>query len=293
MIKLGIVVGLYNSNRILEAFIKSISQQDYSNYLLILVDNSASTETDKVLQDVLSKYPIPHYIHIKNETNLGASGANNLGIKRAFELGCDAILLTNVDVSYPNTQIFSKAIELFSTTNEKIIAPKMYCADGKTLWWAGGSINRLLAKVRHFGYMQNENNQYNVPKKVQYSPTTFMFIKKEVFDEVGLFDKKYFVYFEDFDWIYRCAEKGISPYYYPDININHLVSYSTGGSYSYTSLYFGTRNRLYFAIKNLPFYKWFVTIPYILLITFSRMFTFNYTQNKAIIKGVIDVVRMF
>jgi GT2 family glycosyltransferase len=293
MHKIGIVGILYKSNNILEDFLRSISIQNYKNYELILVDNSPSDETDELVYKLIAKFAIQNPIHIKLSSNSGAAEGNNIGIRTTLQNNCSVVLLTNIDVSFTDENLFARAIEIFNTTSENIIIPKMYCADGVTLWWAGAGYNSLLAKAKHYGYMQLDTGKYDRATYTKYAPTTFMFIKKEVFDNVGLIDPKYVLYYEDIDWIFRCRQYGYKLLYYPALHINHLVSYTTGGELSLLSLYYAVRNRLYFTIKNLPFYKWIITIPYILLITFLRFFKYNEQQRKAVLNGIRDGFKLY
>jgi len=288
MTELAIITVLYNSDEVLEKFIKSFSIQTYKNFTLYLIDNSASDSTDTLIGTLAKKYPVNKIIHIKNAVNNGAAGGNNVGIKEALKNGSDLILLTNTDVKFNDIDLLKKAMDFFISSKEKIIVPKIFTAGKEKVWSAGGGFNSLLAKAQHYGYEKEDTAGYTISKHVKYAPTTFMFIQKEVFENVGLLDEKYFAYFEDSDFIFRSNKKGYKIFYWPAIDVEHLVSYTTGGKASLFVLYYGARNRIYFTKKNLPFYKWFITFPYILLLSFCRLIKYNPAQRKATIKGVID-----
>lgn len=288
MAELAIITVLYNSNDVLEGFFKSISIQSYQQYSLYLIDNSPSAETDILIKTLAQKYPVNNIIHIKNSSNLGAAGGNNVGIKEALKINSDIILMTNNDVVFDDKELFKKTLDIFSSSNEKIIVPKIFTVAKEKIWMAGAGFNNLLAKADHYGYEKPDTGKYETSRYVKYAPTTFMFLKKEVFESVGLLDEKYFAYFEDGDFIFRSNKKGYKILYWPKINIEHLVSHTTGGVSSVFALYYVVRNRIYFTRKNLPFYKWFITLPYIVLLSSFRLLKYNTSQRKATIKGIID-----
>ncbi|WP_203256661.1 glycosyltransferase family 2 protein [Hyunsoonleella ulvae] len=80
-LKVSIITPTYNSNRFIESTIKSVLNQTYTNWELILVDDASTDDTLSIINTFLSKYP-----NIKvftNETNQGAAITRNHGIEYA------------------------------------------------------------------------------------------------------------------------------------------------------------------------------------------------------------------
>ena len=73
--------------------------------------------------------------------------------------------------------------------------------------------------------------------------------KREVFEKIGLFDEKYFLYLEDLDLSFRAKESGFKIFYDPDSIVWHINAGSTGGSGSDLQDYFISRNRMLFGMK--------------------------------------------
>ena len=90
---IGLVTVLYNSDDVLEGFLKSISFQDHKDYKLYLIDNSANEKTDMLLSDLLKRYPVSSYKHIKTGGNIGVAGGNNWGIREALADCCAEIII--------------------------------------------------------------------------------------------------------------------------------------------------------------------------------------------------------
>jgi cellulose synthase/poly-beta-1,6-N-acetylglucosamine synthase-like glycosyltransferase len=68
-------------------------------------------------------------------------------------------------------------------------------------------------------------------------------VRAEALRRAGLFDARFFAYYEDVDLSLRCRAAGYDLRYVPQARLWHKVSASTGGDSSPTSLYFIVRNR--------------------------------------------------
>jgi len=77
-----------------------------------------------------------------------------------------------------------------------------------------------------------------------------MGIRASVFERIGLMDERYFVYYDDTDFVFRCLKHGLRLVYQGSAELRHKVSSSTGGGGSDFSIYYYNRNRLFFIRKN-------------------------------------------
>ena len=75
-----------------------------------------------------------------------------------------------------------------------------------------------------------------------------IFAKKKVFEKIGLFDKKYFLYWEDVDLSQRAKRSGFKILYVPQGKLWHKNAGSSGSGSSFHDYYL-TRNRLFFGMK--------------------------------------------
>ncbi len=76
-----------------------------------------------------------------------------------------------------------------------------------------------------------------------------MMIKREVIEKVGLFDNRYFLYYEDADLTERIKKAGYEIYYVPDAILYHENAGSSEGVGSGLHDYFLTRNKMLFGMK--------------------------------------------
>lgn len=288
--KVFIVILNWNGRQLLEDCIKSLQDITHPNYSILVVDNGSS---DGSVQMVSQKYPQIEII--QNETNLGFSKANNIGINRALAKGADYVLLLNNDVEVA-PDFLHKLVEV-AERDEKIgiVGPKIYYYDRpKVIWFAGGVINFRYGGGGHIGHNQIDRGQYNQIKEVDYISGCAMLIKKEVIEKIGLLDEDYFIYSEDTDLCYRAHKADFRNLYVPSAVIWHKAS-SSSSEDSPLMNYYLFRNSLIFSRKyleglgHLKFFLYFNLRVMKKLI--KNMLLLKFSNNIAIILGCLDYIR--
>ncbi|WP_417762085.1 glycosyltransferase family 2 protein [Shewanella sp.] len=277
---LALVTVLYNSDTVLPDFFESLARQTFKNFKLFVVDNSTSSSARDLCDVAAHKYNID-IDYIFNGENVGVAKGNNIGILKAISEKFDKVLLLNNDITFPENTFFDMLAQS-ANYNEKIFVPKIYFHGTDTLWMAGGSMSLWTARTPHRGEGETDVGQYEQSDIVSYAPTCFMLIDSVVFDAVGIMDEKYFVYYDDSDFIYRCVSKGFLVRYLPKITVTHKVSALTGGNESPFSVFYANRNRLYFIRKNLTGLKRLVAILYF----FATRMLCSFKQSSKI-NGVV------
>ena len=260
MAKIGIVTVLYNSASVLEEYFKTLSMQTFKDFVLYVVDNK-SPDASLALSYKYSALYADSYktVFIKNDDNYGIAKGNNIGLLKAKQDGCNYILLCNNDIVMSNDCI-EKLLSRLLTQKIDIVVPKIFYYDEPLIWMAGGKFAWFSGGTRHIGAKQKDSPRYNKYRLVSYSPTCVMLIMRELFEEIGLFDEKYFVYFDDTDWVYRCKIKEKKIGYTPDAVVWHKESVSTGGQMSDFSIRMQCRNHVYFCKKNFSKIHFFITV---------------------------------
>lgn len=246
MSKIAIVILNYKVKDDTLECIESIKNSDYKDLNIIVVDNNS----EDGLGEELAK--IDGVEFIQTGKNLGYTGGNNVGIKKALRSGADYILILN-----PDTLIKKDAISILLNEGKQnldvgIFAPKILLPDKKTLWYAGGIFDMSNVLGGHRGVNEKDQGQYEEITETDYATGAAMFIRKTVFGSIGLFDEDYFLYYEDSDFCLRARNKGFKIMYIPRAIVYHKNAHSTGLG-SPLQDYFITRNRMLFASKFLPF----------------------------------------
>lgn len=225
----------------------------------VIVDN-ASKERFDLKSGAIGNIPL---VVIKNDKNLGFSGGQNIAIKYAMSNGADYVLVLNNDTYFDNF-FLEKLLEVGEKDSKiGILTPKIYFAPGfeyhkgkykkdelgKIVWYAGGKMDWENVISYHRGVDEIDKGQYEKTQRTELATGCCMLIKKEVFENIGLFDDKFYLYYEDADLSMRANKKGFKIFYVPKSIIWHKNAGSAGGSGSTLQDYYIVRNRLLFGFR--------------------------------------------
>ena len=160
-----------------------------------------------------SKTPkLANLIVVDNDkVNRGFAKAVNLGIKKALAKKAEAILLLN-----PDLKITAEQILALSKTAEDIVGPVLtFDRQGKRIYDFGGRVNFVLGRTTHLE---------NIAGKIDYVSGACMLIKKRVFEKIGLFDQRFFMYLEDVDFCLRAKKAGFTIAINTSVVVEHQIS---------------------------------------------------------------------
>lgn len=237
----GIVIVNYNGAGYQNECIHSIFAAGYDNIRIIVVDN-ASTDGS---MELLNEFQDERIIKIYHRENGGVAQGNNIGIRKSIELGCEYSLLLNND-----TVVTPGFLQKLVNVEKDIVCPKIYYYNSdKIIWYGGGRFVKWKGNTIHFHYKKKDEG-IKYKKSYDYAPTCCLLINNRVFSTVGEMDEKYFLYYDDSDFLYRANKKGYNVFFCPESVIYHKVSLATGGETSPIVLYYANRNRFYFIKKN-------------------------------------------
>ena len=225
--------------------IASVKRSTFKDLEIIVVDNHSS---DGLASAISSDKKV---VFIQNSDNLGYTGGNNVGIKKALEDEADFIFILNPDTTVEPKAVKNLVAEL-STEGVGIVGPKILFSDRKTIWYAGGHLDLANVLGGHRGVDEKDSGQYDQIEETENVTGGAMMVKREVFEKIGLFDDRYFLYYEDSDFCFRARKAGFRLMYVPTAVVYHDNARSTGLG-SPLQDYFITRNRMLFASKFLPF----------------------------------------
>lgn len=261
-----VVISLLNFNGLKNslACLESLKNIKIGNFKLtiVAVDN-LSKEEFTVKSGTVGDIPL---VVIKNNKNLGFSGGHNVVIRYALDKEADYVLTLNND-TYVDKNFLEELLKVGEQDNKiGILVPKIYFAPGfeyhkdrysknelgKVFWYGGGEMDWANVIGRNRGVDEVDKGQYDKTEETGIATGCCMLIKKEVFESVGLFDDKYFLYYEDSDLSMRAKSKGFKIVYVPSSTIWHKNAGSAGGSGSVLQDYYITRNRLLFGFRYSP-----------------------------------------
>lgn len=225
---------------------------------------------------------------LRSESNLGFTGGNNLGIHAAIERkNSDYVVLLNSDTIVHPKFLYDLLQHAVHHPRAGMISPKIYFAEGKeffkndyekdqkgnVLWYAGGSIDWQHLVAFHRGVDEVDRGQFKHQLMSDFATGCCLFIRREVLEKIGLFDKNYFLYLEDVDLNIRIQHFGYEIHYCDTAKVWHINAGSTDGSGSIIHTYYQTRNRLHFFYE---YGSWKVR-----LVVARLFFRYLFSSNRA------------
>ena len=222
MIELSVIIVLYNEFELVKKSLFSVYEQSVKSIEVILIDNSSDKQGHKA---IIKKYPVIQYIQSKHD--LGFAGAVNVGFKNAK--GKYILVLTPDMYLLPNT--VKKTLDYMNTHPAVgLVANRVYTSPGRQEPSVARDYPSLMSLVFYYNMpvyklVRHFNNAYNPNyfsmsdhKKILYAKCVggqSMTIRKKALDDVGFFDPRFFLYFEDVDLCRRLVQKDWQVVYLP------------------------------------------------------------------------------
>ena len=241
--EVSILIINYNTKQMLADCLSSVYENTKEvEFEVIVVDNAS---TDGSEQYICSLFP---QVKWRNSgENIGFGRANNLGAKYAtgeylFLLNSDTLLLNNA------IKAFYDYAESHADEQLGVLGCWLRDSEGKRNNSFGefptpcNEIKYLLGKLG-----MNKSVLYGENIDVDYITGADMFVRRDVFEELGGFDPHFFMYYEETDLQYRMAQKGYARRVIGKPQIVHLE----GGSFSGRGLTF---NRVMMAQSSYNYY---------------------------------------
>lgn len=243
MNEVAIIIPNWNGQRHLQRCLPAVFAQTYPHFEVVIVDNAS---TDGSVELVREQFP--QVTLIVNDTNLGFAAANNLAI-RATRAPYIATLNNDTQVEADWLSELVRGI----TSDPKIgmVASKiLYMQPPHLVDSAGVGVSRAgLAWNRYNGAQENPSEIE--PYEVFGPSAAAALYRREMLDEVGLFDEAYFAYYEDTDLAWRARLMGWRCLYMPTARVHHAHS-ATSRQGSPFKRYLLSRNLLWTVVKNYP-----------------------------------------
>ncbi|MFT5295190.1 MAG: GT2 family glycosyltransferase [Colwellia sp.] len=206
--KISFVLVNWNALSFLVGCIDSIKKNTQGlSYEIILVDN-ASTDGSQIY--IKNNYP--EIILIENDSNLGFSKANNLGINASTG---NLLFLVNTDVIVLEGCISQMVTFMIDNPSVGMAGPCIFnsdmtkqtsCSRYPGLWnhFCGAlMLNKLFPNSAFLSSWRMDYWDHRSTKVVNVLSGCFWVIRRLSLEEVGLLDENFFIYGEDVDWSRR------------------------------------------------------------------------------------------
>ena len=212
----------YNNIATIDNALSSLLKCTAASFELFVVDNGS---TDGTLEHIAENYP--QVTIVKTGKNIGFGAGHNFILDR---LNSEYHAIINPDIIVRD-DVLSKMAEYLDQNPEiGMLSPEIRFPDGRLqiLGKKNPSLPYLVSsRLRGSGEPGEKLREYAMldcdlskPLSIENATGCFMFIRTSLFKEIGGFDNRYFMYFEDCD-LTREVNKRSKTLYYPDATVYH------------------------------------------------------------------------
>lgn len=283
MKSITVIIPNYNGMKFLEGCLSSLRAQTDRDFRTILIDNGSSDES---VAWVRAHYP---EVRIRAfHRNTGFCRAVNEGIRMSET---PYVLLLNNDVVCGETMVeeLHRAIRSDDRTFS-CCAKLVQMSDPSRLDDAGDFYTALgWAFARGKG---KDAALYGKPEPVFACCAAAAIYRRDILDEIGLFDERHFAYLEDIDIGYRARVFGYENRYVPSALVHHAGSGTSGSRHNAFKVRLSARNSVWLVRKNMPLWQILLNLPLLAagyavkLLYFTRL-----GLGGAYLKGLAEAVR--
>jgi len=219
---LSIIITHHRTPELLDLCIKSVKENTKNiNHEIIVVDSEQKEKTESFIKN---KHPEIKFISFKK--NLGYSKLVNAGIKEATRLDSarqarDYILIINADIIALDGSILKMLEYLEEHQKSGMVGPQLLDFSNKIQisCFANPTFAALLSRRTFFKktkwgkraldeFTINDWDR-NSEREVDWIQGSAMMVREKIIDKVGLWDERFFMYFEDADWCRRSWQNGL------------------------------------------------------------------------------------
>lgn len=289
---LGIVIANWNGEKLIDKCLESLENQSFKDFKIYIIDNDSKDNSKEVIKTYNKRLNIDL---IEMSYNSGFAPANNIGIKKAINDGCDYILTLNNDVEVPINSLKNAMNEIYSNEEFDVFQLFMINYFNKNVCDAAGlKFKKDLIPVQ-VGFKESVSDILSKDDIIIegvcagaaiYSTRA---LEKVKLDDNNYFDSNFFAYFEDVDLSLRLKAAGFKFKLLRESIVYHMHS-ATGGKTNGFKEYYLTRNLFMYTKRNqtIEDYKLHKKEYYIRFLKTLIKNINNFNAIKSTLKGLND-----
>lgn len=209
---------------------------------LVIVDNASGDGSAETIATALETQDWARGANVRlieSDRNGGFGAGNNIGIRAGLSDGSrpDYVYLLNSD-AFPAPDAIMRLVQHLEAHSDVGIAGSyIHGPDGEahvTAFRFPGIAGEIEAALR-LGVVSRLLRRYQVPMgvpqatcRVDWLAGASMMIRDSLLQEIGAFDERFFLYFEETDLCLRAMQAGFETHYVRDSHVEHIGSVSTG-----------------------------------------------------------------
>lgn len=238
----SVIILNFNGMQVIDKCLEAVLAQEVDfDFEVLVVDNASD---DGSVEHISHHYPAVRLI--ANETNLGFAAGNNVGLRSAS--GNCLVLLNNDTRVRP---VWLKSLVEVADSDPKIgaVTAKVIFAEPPAHIQSAGGLLLSDGSSADRGFGEPDKGQYDQIEEVFGLCGASVLLRRQMLDQVGLFDETFFMYYEDTDLSWRMRSLGWKVVYQPKAVVEHLHATSSQ-EWSRFFIFHVDRNRLFVVLKN-------------------------------------------
>jgi GT2 family glycosyltransferase len=272
------------------ACLESLERGDYPNAEIIVLDNASKDGSALAIRE---QFPQVQLIELSE--NRGYAGNNNVGIVAALDRHADWILVLNEDVILAPDAVSQMVSAAQARPDVGIVGPMVYHYDEPNVIQSAGGILDGLWRSSHAGQNELDQGQYGKPRVVDWISGCSILVRRQVIEQVGSLDERFFYYWEETEWCLRARERGWHVLFVPQARLWHKGvrrDYRPGPNVTY----YATRNWLLMLKKHgapaaaWAFCSWWI-LKHLVTWTLRPKWRSMREHRDAMWQGVLDFAR--
>jgi GT2 family glycosyltransferase len=247
----SIIIPHYNGISVLNECLVSIKRSIYPYFEVVVVDNGSMDGSVRFLQE---QHPDVHIVTCAE--NLGFAGGCNEGILHARG---ELVLILNNDTTHEPDWIAHLVRALQSDPDVALVQPKILSFQNREYFDYSGASGGYLdlfgypfTRGRIFDTIETDKGQYNDRREIFWASGTAFLARKDIIQQAGLFDIKFFAHMEEIDLDWRVHLMGYKIIVEPAAVVYHHSGYTLNAE-TFTKKYLNHRNSLIMITAN---YQW-------------------------------------
>jgi GT2 family glycosyltransferase len=251
-----VVVPTLAADQTLDECLASMERQTFSDFEVVVVDNSArhavrNEEQNGGLVRVIA-----------NDRNVGFGAAVNQAVRQS---AAPYLAVLNDDATAQPGWLEALLGAMEPRPDVGMCASQVRIASNGSLDSAG-MLLCLDGSSKQRGHLESPASYSRKEEALLPSGSAALY-RREMLEEIGLFDESFFLYCEDTDLGLRARWAGWECLYVPEAIVEHRYSH-TSGKASALKAYYVERNRLFVIFKNFPLFD----LPLVPFYAMSRYF---------------------
>ena len=189
----SVIILNYNGKSFLPKCLSSVLQTNYANFEVVLVDNGSTDESLILVQKAFGSDQKLKIVRLPK--NLGFGPGNNIGFKHAIG---DYIVFLNNDTTVDSDWLAPLVDTLEKDQTVGLAQSVILAMDCNRMLTAGFIVSDFWISLNPIGYGQPwQDNHYPDVFDISFASGTAMMTRRELIQNVGLFDPKYFWFYDD------------------------------------------------------------------------------------------------